>query len=430
MKSWAVLALVLVGCGRERGEPTGEIPADPSAPVAEVSPVSVAASDWHQWRGPNGNNVAATSVPTEWNDTDKVIWKVKIPGRGHSCPTVVGDRIFLATADEGQQVQSVLGLDRQTGEQLWKTDLHRGNFPSRSAMHDKSTHATATVACDGERLFAVFFNAGKVHVTALDLKGQQLWQKEVGGFTSKFGYAPSPTLHREFVIVAADHEDGGYLVSLHRATGDIRWRTSRPKAFTYSSPIVATVGGKEQILISGADKVSSYDPVSGQENWSVKGTTEATCGTLVWDDNTIYASGGYPGTETLAVKADGSDVLWRNKEKAYVPSMLVHEGYLYSVGDDGIGFCWDAVTGKQKWKARVTGNYSASPLLVNGLIYLISESGDLKIIKANPQKYELVNEIKVADEAFATPVACDGRLYLRVAAHDGGRQEWLYCIGE
>ena len=145
------------------------------------------------------------------------------------------------------------------------------------------------------------------------------------------------------------------------------------------------LAGKDQMLISGVQKVSSYDPANGKVLWSVDGTTFATCGTMVWDGDIVFASGGFPKKETIAVKADGSGrVLWINNQKCYEQSMLAYAGYVYALDDIGVMFCWRGTDGKEMWKERLAGPVSASPVMANGLIYWANELGTLFYVRPNP----------------------------------------------
>ena len=391
------------------------------------------ANDWPGWRGPNRNGVAsgAGRVPVSWSESENVAWKAAVPGRGHSSPTVVGKQVFLATADVKQQVQSVLAFNRSTGKQLWKTDLHQGGLPRR--IHAKNTHGTCTVACDGERLFAAFYNNGAIHVSSLDLGGKQLWQKRIGDFAPRqyqYGYAASPTIYGETVIVAADYDGGGYLMALDRKTGEQVWRTDRPAKLSYSSPVVAHVAGRDQLLISGCDMVAAYNPKTGKELWSTAATTMATCGSMIWAGDLVFASGGYPKAETVCIRADGSaKIVWKNRQKCYEQSMLVHKGYLYAVTDRGIAYCWRASDGKEMWAERLGGKISASPVLVGDNIYQANESGMMFVFKANSQSCEVVAKNQLGNEGFATASICGGQIFLRTAHQQSGRrQETLYCI--
>lgn len=433
----AGLLCVLLGCGGggaaqpDRGleQGSGQVDANAADPIAGMD----ADENWPMWRGPDGSGVAdGQDLPDEFGEDVNVVWKTKIPGRGHSSPTIVGDRIFLATADESAETQSVLALDRATGAVVWAKELHSGGFPPTREMHSKSSHASCAIACDGDRLFVAFLNHDKIHLTALDLEGEIVWQKEAGDFDSKFGYAPSPTLYKSSVIVTADHKSGGHITSWDRETGELNWRIERPAVSTYASPIVHTIDGKDQLLIAGARRIASYDPVSGEENWSAEGVAEACVGTVVVDGNTVLASGGYPQAETLAVDGTNGDILWRNRDKSYAPSLVARDGRVYMVNQDGVAAGYDSRTGDELWRKRLDqkGDISASPLLADGRLFTISEGGDLFVLAASSDESEQLRKVRIGDVAFASPVASGDRLYLRVATNDDGYQEWLYCFGE
>ena len=239
----------------------------------------------------------------------------------------------------------------------------------------------------------------------------------------------SPQVHGSLVIISADHGGGGFLAGLHRETGEIIWKKARPLAPSCSSAVVATFGAEEQVVISGGDMLAAYDPTTGRELWTVPGLSETTCGTCVWDDERIYASGGYPDKQTMAVTKEGQ-LVWDNRTKCYESSMLLHDGFLYAVDDSGIGHCWEAATGTEKWKKRLGGSFSASPVIAGGNVYLTNESGKTTIFAAEPASFRLIAENQLGREAFATPTICGGRMYHRVATRDGDRQEWLYCIDD
>lgn len=392
-----------------------------------------AKNDWPWWRGPLRNGVAdQVAVPVTFSETDHVIWKTRVPGRGHSSPTVVGNRVFLTTATTADQIHEVLAFDRTTGKPLWRKEVNRGGFPAKN--HPKNTEATATLACDGERLFAAFYHHDKVVAVTLNFAGEVVWEKEVCRFrpkTYEYGYAPSPVLYQNTVLIAAEYDGESFITALDRQSGDRVWQAPRPTMITFSTPMIAHVAGKDQLLISGAQKVSAYNPATGKPLWSVDGTTFATCGTMVWDGEIVFASGGYPKAETLAVKADGSgEVLWRNNQKCYEQSMLAHEGYLYALTDNGVMFCWRGTDGKEMWKERLKGPVSASPVLANGNLYWANELGTLYVVRANPEQFEKVAENQIGSDSFPSPAVCGGQIFLRVGKGTGKeRQEWLYCFG-
>jgi outer membrane protein assembly factor BamB len=395
-------------------------------------------NDWPWWRGPqrNGHTHPSCKLPTKFGDKENVRWSVALPSRGHSSPIVVGDAIYLTSAYEPAATQAVLALDRATGKPRWAQQLSQGGFPENN--HPKNTEATPTVACDGERLIAVFFHHKGIHVTALGLDGNEVWKQRVGDFNPKryeYGYAPSPVMYRNSVIIAAEHDGDSYLVALERATGKELWRTPRPASISFSSPSIGKVAGRDQLMISGQQLVASYDPANGKPLWEVEGTTYATCGTMVWSGDVALASGGYPKAETIAVKADGSGkVLWKNAQKCYEQSMIVatHDGqdYLYALTDNGVAFCWRVSDGKEMWKERLRGPVSASPIIADNKIYWANEAGTMYVFAADPTRFNLIAENRVGEEAMACPAVSGNQLFLRVAAGLGKeRRESLVCIG-
>lgn len=156
--------------------------------------ITVSSNDWPWWRGPQRNGIAASDQqpPLTWSDKENIVWKTPVPGRGHGSPTVVGTQIFLATADHDSEVQSVLCLDRLSGKQLWQTEIHRGGFEKKG--NEKSSLASSTLACDGQRVFINFLNGGAIHTTALSLDGQKLWQTKITDYVLHQGFGSSPAL--------------------------------------------------------------------------------------------------------------------------------------------------------------------------------------------------------------------------------------------
>lgn len=395
---------------------------------------AVTADDWSQWRGPSGKAIAAegNTVPTEFSPTSNVLWSAQIPGAGHCSPTVVGDLVVVTTADPSNQKQAVLGFERATGKAAFTTIVSQGGFPE---THAKNTHASSTVCSDGKLFFATFHHHDKVEAVAVDGKGKIVWRADVGAFRPKqyvYGYAASPTLHNGKLIISGDCDTVAWLVALNPANGQEIWRTDRPKMLNWSSPIVANVAGKDQLLLSGSERVASYDPDSGKLLWETSCLTMATCGTVVWDDDTVYASGGYPKKETVAVKADGSgSIVWRNRVKCYEQSMLIHDGYLYAFDDNGVVYCWEAKTGREQWKHRLRGPVSASLIYADGNILACNERGNVWVFKASPDGFQQVAQNQMGTSLFATPSVVDNVIYIRSASGEGrNRQEAIFAIGE
>lgn len=386
--------------------------------------------DWPWWRGPQRDGTADPTQrpPVKWSDTENVAWHTAIPGRGHGSPIVVGDQVFLAIADLEQQQQSLLCLDRRTGQQVWSTVVHSGGLETKG--NAKSTLASTTPACDGERVYVNFLNRGAVHTSAVSRQGKLLWQRHITDFVVHQGFGASPALYESLVIVSADNKGTGAVAALDRLTGQLVWQNSRPSVPNYTSPIILTIGGRDQLLLTGCDLVTSLEPRTGKTIWEIAGATTECVTSTVTDGQHVYSSGGYPRNHLAAIRADGSGkIAWENSARVYVPSLLIREGHLYGVLDAGVAMCWKADTGAEVWKGRLGGTFSASPVLVGETIYATNEAGQTFLFAARPDGFQLLGQNQLGDEAFATPTICGGRIYTRVARQMAGqRQEFVYCL--
>jgi outer membrane protein assembly factor BamB len=394
--------------------------------LPQLPPVEVAAGDWPWWRGPTRDNHADGPAPTSWGEGKNVAWKSPVPGRGHSSPILVGDRIFLTSADEAAQKQLAFGYDRTTGEKLWEKTIHEKNFTHK---HSDNSYASGTPASDGKRVFVVFANNKAIHVTALDLEGNVLWSKEAGphqGGSASHGSGTSVALWGSFVYVADDSPGKGWIAALHRESGEFGWRQGRKTgAGSYGSPVIGEFDSKPLVLIAGNGNVAAYDPLKGDLLWERSGIAEVSGNSVTVAPNMLFASSGYPQRKLLALRPDGS-VAWK-KDKGdnipYPPSMVWDNGFLYIVSDGGMATCYDAENGDEKWKERLDGSFYSSPLVAGKNVYACSREGTTAIFAAGPDGFEEVARNKLDGAINASPVAAQGRLYIRTATH-------LYCIGE
>lgn len=393
---------------------------------------SVEAGDWPWWRGPDRNGVgdSGQNVPTEFGLERHLKWSVDLPGRAHGSACVVGDKVFIASADEEKQIQSMHAFERSSGKTLWTTVVHENGMTQKT--HKKASWASSTPACDGERIYINFITGDAVHTTALDLEGEQVWQTKISNYVVHQGYGSSPAIYENLVIVSADNKSGGAVAGLDRKTGEIVWRHQRAALPNYSSPVILEAAGKTQLFLTGTDKVASLDPLTGKVNWEIEGATTECVTSTPTDGKHIYSSGGYPKSHVAAIAADGSGkIVWETNDRVYVPSMLVKDGHLYATMDSGVAICLDAATGEEKWKGRLGGNFTSSPVLVGDRIHAVNESGDYYIYKADPAGLEILAKNKVGDEVYSTPSIAEGNIFLRVAFYEGEkRKEKLICFGE
>ena len=395
-----------------------------------IAETKFAPTDWPNWRGLTSDGQAKffKGLPTEWSESKNVVWKTSIPGRGHSTPTLVGDRIYLATADEDEMFQSVLCMNKADGKLVWESKVHEGQFAVGLNKH--ASHAGTAVVHDGERLYVNFVIGNQAYASSLGLDGKLLWQKPIGKYKVHQGYGSSPMVFRDIVVVKADTKIGGAISGLDKKTGREIWRQERPKFPNYTTPVVIEAAGKQQMVFCGCELITSLDPLTGKKLWEVAGSTQECVSTLVTDGTHIFVSGGWPKNHTTAIVADGSGkVAWRNTARVYVPSMLIRDDFLYVTMDAGFAICWNAETGKQQWKERLGGAFYTSPVMAGNRIYGTNIAGKTFVFEANPKEYKLLATNQLGDEVYASPIVSGDRLYLRVAFKDDERQEYLYAIG-
>ena len=384
-------------------------------------PITTNDGDWPWWRGPNHNGTAEPqTVPHQWSEGNNVLWKVALPGKGHASPIVVEDRIFLPTAEDEQKIMSLLCLDRGTGKLLWKKQIHRGPFMH---THKKNSHASATPAWDGNLVFVVFMIEDGIFVTALDRNGSIVWQTRAGDFDSKHGYGSSPLLYKSLVIINGDNQGTGFLAALDRQTGKIVWKIDRKNNSSFATPVVAQIEGVDQLLLSGHNAVCSYDPENGRLRWKSEGPAATTANTMLWHQGLVFASGGWPEHNLMAVRADGSGkIAWQKGIKSYVPSPVIIDNRLLVVQDANIVRLFDPESGEELWKERLgRRGYSASPTVVGKVAFLPDETGEVHVFRAG-KTFEKISSNKLAGDGMASPIICGNKIFLRTRSH-------LYCIG-
>lgn len=276
-----------------------------------------------------------------------------------------------------------------------------------------------------------FIVQGGIWLDALDLDGKIVWQKRLGDFESLHGFAASPVFHKSLVIVVAAAIRNSFIIALHRKTGEVAWKIDRPsyKLGTYASSSVGRVAGRDQLLIQGPCKLFSYDPATGKELWTCDGPDASTGSNPTFDDQFVWAAAGFPKRNLMCVRADGSgDVtathrVWMKRDNmAYIPSMLLADGLLYMVEDEGRLYAFEAKTGEVVWETKLAAKFSASPVLAAGRIYVPSEARVTYVYKPG-RRFELLAQNDLGDGGFATPVFIGDRIYLRTLHH-------LYCLGK
>lgn len=423
--------------------------------------------NWPQWRGPGGLGISAeTDYPEEWAPDKNVAWKTPIAGRGLSSPVVWGDKIFITTAIEGDQVPGrkapehldfqrkpgylhpdsvgvdykntlkVLAIDARNGKMLWERVAYDGLMYDN--RHKRNTYASPSVVTDGKLVYAFFEAAGLyaydftgklVWKRAPEVKdGNFVWEKSLGPI-AKAGLGPgtSPILYENSLILQIDQEMGeaSAIIALDKLTGKELWRANRTTRRSWATPLLVRTADRIELIASGAEVVISYDPATGKELWRSKGMQSHPIPSPVSGNGLVYLTAGSGAKRTMAFKpgtngdVSTENVVWAYDRGApYVPSPLLVGQYLYLMNERGQTTCLDAMTGELKYEARppVPATFMASMVGFGDRILQMSEDGDTFIVKAGP-KHEIIRTNSIGEPVYASPALAGGTIYVRGEQH-------------
>lgn len=376
---------------------------------------------WSRWRGPSGQGlVNGSGYPDRWSDTENVVWKVAVPGRGNSSPIVWADRIFLTTAyDDGGRI-TLLSFDRSSGELLWETPVP---FAERELVHRKNGHASATPVTDGKLVYASFGHQGLI---AVDFDGNMVWHQRIADLDNYWGAAGSPILYKDSVILYQDHRGASFVAGFDKETGETIWQTDREASTGWGTPIVIDAGSRDELIVSSQAKVFSYDPNNGDELWTVDGNLFEVIPTPVVGHGLVFCSSGRAGP-TMAIRPGGSGdvtdshVAWKTpKGSPFVPSAIVIGEHLFLMNDMmSIVSGYEAKTGKLMFQGRLgrasREGFSASPVSVDGKIFFTNDEGQTFVIEAGSE-FNLLHVNELNARTIASPALVDGNWYFRTEA--------------
>ena len=402
---------------------------------------TVNAADWPQFRGPSGNATASDSdPPTTWSDSENIVWKTALPGRGASSPIVSGKHVFLTAytgfgvdaqepGDKANLRLHVLCFERNSGKLLWDKSIKAS--PSTQKLSQRIAdhgYATATPATDGEAVYASFGVSG---VVACDMDGNLLWQAAIGDGTAGFGSAASPVVYGDLVYVNASIESNT-LFAFDKQSGRNVWKTeSIMKSWT--TPCIAEVpDGPPELILNQKNEIFAFDPVTGKKLWWCAGVEDYIVPVPVFHDGIVYCLGGR-SNRAIAVKLGGrGDVtkthkLWESTTGANVTSPVYHDGYLYWASDKAIENCLRASDGEEVYRERLPtrGRIYSSIVRAGNKLYVTTRDQGIVVLAAKPEYEELAVNVIESDQTLmnASPAVSENQLLLRT-------DRFLYCIGE
>jgi outer membrane protein assembly factor BamB len=437
-------------------------------------------TNWPQFRGPSANMVEdKNTLPETWSVDKGVKWTYDINGTGWSSPVIWGNNIFIVSTfpekikpapqmglgvpqqaprpvagqrqgppppppgpeapdtsfKEERYQWNITCIDLISGNEIWKKTAFRG--APRVSKHQMNTYASETPVTDGERVYAYF---GMTGLYCYDMKGNLLWQNDLGGYTTQndWGTGSSPVLDGDLLFVQVDNEVHSFVVAFDAATGNEKWRTDRDEKTNYSTPLIWKNNSRKELIVLGKT-IKSYDPATGKELWSMKAGGQQVIPSPVANGDILFAGneGGQKKAGLFAIKAGatgditppdsltcGEWISWMTKEAGVgAGSPLVYNGLIYNLGGRGELTVISAADGKPVYKTKINGMAQvwATPWASKGKIFIYDEKGITRVIKAG-NNFELIGENKLEDKFWASVAIAGDKLIFR-----GEKKLWCIC---
>ena len=415
--------------------------------------------NWPQWRGSDGNGITSESdLPTTWDKNTNVAWRVELPEPGNSSPVIWGDRVFLTQPVSKTKQRSLLCIRKSDGKQLWQKSVA---YEQDEASHKTNPFCSPSPATDGERVIVWFGSAG---VVCYDMDGNEQWTVDLGPLQHMWGYGTSPLIHEDLCILNFGPGANEALVALNKKTGEEVWRVkplpvdeeldwSGPEndgnvdpardqseldkklRGSWATPVIEKVGDQSQLIVAHPRRISGYEPASGKLLWTCGGLAPLAYASPMSSGDNVLALGGYFGA-SIAVSADGAgDVtstkrLWHKQRETtnWLGTGVVRDGHLYICDMNGVAHCFDFASGELQWKKRLPGLgsggacWSSLTMASEGVIYLMTQKGDVFVFQASPEGYEAIARNRMEESSNSTVAVSDGKLFIRTF-------DALWCIG-
>ena len=391
-------------------------------------------AQWPQHRGPHGNGIATgATVPLTWSEGKNVRWKTAVHGKAWSSPIVLEDQVWMTTADEKGHELSAVALDRDSGRIVHDMKLFHVETPQYA--HPFNSYASPSPVGESGRVYVTFGSPG---TAAIDTRtAKVLWERRDLECNHFRGAGSSPILFRNLLIMHYDGSDVQYVVALDKDTGKTVWKTPRsvdykdlgpdgkPKADgdfrkAFATPQIIEVGGEPLLISLGGRAAYGYEPMTGKERWRIEehGSHSASTRPVAGHGMVFYPT-GFDTPKLFAIRPDGTGdatathVVWTfARSVPNKPSILLIGDLLYMINDVGIASAVEAKTGELVWQSRVGGTFSASPIAVNGRIYLFDEDGKTTVIEAG-REFKALAENTLDNGFMASPAVAGNALYVR-----------------
>ncbi len=375
---------------------------------------------WPEFRGPGAEGHAPdANVPLKWSETKNIRWKTPVDGKAWSSPVIAEKTVFVST---GVVARNKLSLEARayaldSGKELWKKVIFEGD---EDKMHQKNSHASPTPVFRDGKLYVHFGHNGTACLNAAD--GKVIWTQESITYAPVHGTGGSPVLVGDKLIFSCDGNEDPFVIALDANDGSEAWRTPRgvevSRTFSFSTPLLIEVKGKQQVVLPGSGAVISYDPETGKEIWRC-GYDEgySVVPRPIYNNGIIYVCSGFNTANLIAVRADGSGdvtdthIVWTAEKR--IPresSPIIVDGLLFINDDKGILSCFDAATGEEYYQERLNGEggFSSSPVYASGHLFFHNGEGVTTVVKPG-KKFDKVGENELNEFGLSSfAVVSDG----------------------
>jgi len=364
--------------------------------------------------GPGRDGKSIEKILKIWPESGpKEIWRHDL-GHGFSAISVADGKLFTVFA--GEQDEFAICLDASDGKEIWRTRTDKvfverfGNGP----------RATPIVEGGVVYLLSAF---AKLHALKVE-DGTIVWTRDLmqdyKADLPQYGFCMTPIIEGDLVMLDVGGRKGHSVMAFNKTTGEEVWHSQTDKP-GYSSPMPSTVGGVRQMIFVTGSQIVSLAPETGrllwQFPWTTSGFVNAATPILLPDDRVFISSGYGQGAVLLQMRAQGRNVTvtprWMSKKmRTHMMTSVYHEGHIYGF-DDRTLRCLDAETGAVKWHHRGFGE--GTLLYADGHFIILSDTGKLALMKANPQAFTQVSGITkvLSGSCWTVPTLVDGKLYLR-----------------
>jgi outer membrane protein assembly factor BamB len=338
-------------------------------------------ANWPQFRGPGGNGIAEDAdPPVDWDGPSGrgIAWSAAIPLPGRGSPVVWEGQVYLSGANEYSR--EVYCWNAATGALVWKQSIPLApGAPAWPPKVEKTVgYAASTMAANASGVVVMFANGD---LTAISHDGKILWSRHCGEPKLNYGYASSPAVASDAVIVQFDAEEGGTLLALRAADGAVLWETKREVQSSWASPAIVSNAGRWIILAQGRPFLAAYDAQKGTALWLTPGMMGENAPSPAYAGGRVIA-----GNQLLAlsaVDAASGKVLWETFDDfPDVASPLAFGDMVLMAASYGVVTCLDAASGKVLWKEVFDDGFYASPVAAVGRFYLLDRSGVMRIMAA------------------------------------------------